>query len=69
MECEVLYAAMQSAGLPMKLSIVSTLYRSASGLREFHQRSMAAASMVADEVELILVDDGSPDDSLDLALE
>ncbi|MGG5818212.1 glycosyltransferase family 2 protein [Falsiroseomonas sp. HW251] len=53
----------------MKLSIVSTLYRSAPGLREFHRRAMQAAEAVADEVEMVLVDDGSPDESLDLALE
>jgi putative glycosyltransferase len=53
----------------MKLSIVATLYRSAPGLREFHRRAMAAAGALADEVEMVLVDDGSPDESLDLALE
>jgi putative glycosyltransferase len=53
----------------MKLSIVTTLYRSAPGLREFHRRAMAAAGALADEVEMVLVDDGSPDESLDLALE
>lgn len=52
----------------MKLSIVTTLYRSAPGLREFHRRSMAAAAELTPDVELILVDDGSPDESLELAL-
>ncbi len=52
----------------VKLSIVATLYRSARGLQEFHQRCMAAAAATTDEVEMILVDDGSPDDSLDVAL-
>ncbi|WP_341988943.1 glycosyltransferase family 2 protein [Azorhizobium sp. AG788] len=53
----------------MKLSIVATLYRSAASIVEFHARAMAAAAGVADEVEMILVNDGSPDDSLALALE
>ena len=52
----------------MKLTIVATLYRSAPGLREFHQRCMQAAEALTDEIEMILVDDGSPDESLDLAL-
>ena len=53
----------------MKLSIVATLYQSAPGLREFHHRAMRAAEALADEIEMVLVDDGSPDESLDLALE
>lgn len=52
----------------MKLSIVSTLYRSAPGLEEFHRRCMAAAEPLFEEVEMILVDDGSPDESLEIAL-
>lgn len=52
----------------MKLSIVATLYRSAADLPEFHRRAMAAAAPLADEIEMILVDDGSPDDSLAVAL-
>ncbi len=48
----------------MKLSIVTTLYRSASFLTAFHERAAAAARAVAgDDYEIILVDDGSPDDS------
>jgi putative glycosyltransferase len=53
----------------MKLSIVATLYHSASSLREFHVRCMAAAGALTDEVEMVLVDDGSPDESLAIALE
>jgi putative glycosyltransferase len=52
----------------MKLSIVSTLYCSSPGLRAFHRRCMDAAAALTDDVEMILVDDGSPDDSLDVAL-
>lgn len=52
----------------MKLSVVSTLYRSRAELPEFHARVMAAAQPIADEIELILVNDGSPDDSLAVAV-
>lgn len=54
----------------MKLSIVATLYKSAPYIAEFHQRAGAAARrLVGDDYEIILVNDGSPDDSLDLAVE
>lgn len=53
----------------MKLSIVTTLYRSAPYLREFHRRCRDAALRLTDDYEFILVDDGSPDESLDVALE
>lgn len=52
----------------MKLSIVATLYRSAPYLREFHRRAAAAASAVSADVEFVFVNDGSPDDALDVAL-
>jgi putative glycosyltransferase len=51
-----------------RLSIVSTLYRSAVHLEEFHRRITAAASAVTDDYEIILVNDGSPDDSLAVGL-
>lgn len=50
------------------LSIVATLYRSAPHLAEFHARVSAAASRVSADYEIIFVNDGSPDDSLDVAL-
>ena len=54
----------------MKLSIVATLYRSAPHLREFHQRATQAASALAgNDYEIVLVNDGSPDNSLDMAVE
>ena len=52
----------------MKLSIVSTMYRSAPFLPEFCRRVTAAAQNFDEGFELILVNDGSPDDSLDVAL-
>lgn len=53
----------------MKVSIVTTLYRSAAYIDEFHRRAMQAASAITDDVELIMVNDGSPDDSLQVAVE
>jgi putative glycosyltransferase len=52
----------------MKLSIVTTLYRSAGTIDEFYRRSVKAAESLGYEVELIMVNDGSPDDSLERAL-
>jgi len=52
----------------VKLSIVTTLYRSAGTVDEFHRRAMAAAAPLAAEVELVMVNDGSPDGSLARAL-
>lgn len=54
----------------MKLSIVSTLYRSEPFLSEFYRRASAAASQVfSDDYEIVFVNDGSPDNSLELALQ
>jgi putative glycosyltransferase len=53
----------------MKLSIVATLYQSAAHINEFHERASASAKrMVGDDYEIVLVNDGSPDNSLDLAI-
>ncbi len=52
----------------MKLSIVTTLYQSATHIVEFHQRASAAAqTLVGDDYEIVLVNDGSPDNSLAIA--
>lgn len=54
----------------MKLSIVATLYQSAPYITEFHQRASAAArQLVGEDFEIVLVNDGSPDNSLDLAVQ
>jgi len=54
----------------MKLSIVATLYRSTAYVAEFHRRSSAAArELVGEDYEIILVNDGSPDNSLDVAIQ
>lgn len=52
----------------MRLSIVTTLYQSASTIDEFCRRVLAVAELVADDIELVMVNDGSPDDSLARAL-
>jgi putative glycosyltransferase len=54
----------------MKLSIVATLYQSAPYIQEFYERICnVAAELVGDEYEIVLVNDGSPDNSLELALD
>lgn len=52
----------------MRLSIVTTLYRSAATIKEFYSRAIRAGEAVTDDFELLMVNDGSPDDSLSLAL-
>lgn len=53
----------------MKLSVVSTLYKSAPYIDEFYRRATRAAQEVAgQDYEIIFVNDGSPDDSMELAL-
>lgn len=53
--------------LPMKLSIVTTLYKSSATIDEFYRRATAAAESVTPDFEIVMVDDGSPDDSLQKA--
>ena len=53
----------------MELSIVATLYRSAPSLPEFYRRVKATAEALAPDHEIVLVNDGSPDDSLQIALD
>lgn len=51
----------------MKLSIVTTLYQSSRYMEEFHRRVTAVASAITDDYELVFVNDGSPDNSLEIA--
>jgi putative glycosyltransferase len=53
----------------MKLSIVSTLYKSQNSIEEFYQRICKTCDACnIDDFEIIFVNDGSPDNSLKLAL-
>ena len=54
--------------MPVSLSVVSSLYRSSGTVVEFVRRSAAAAAQITPSFEIVLVNDGSPDDSLDKAL-
>jgi len=49
----------------MKLSIVTTLYKSASHIDEFYERITNEVKKVTDDYEIIFVNDGSPDNSLE----
>jgi len=53
----------------MKLSVVTTLFRSANYVQAFLERATRAAEACTDDFEIVLVNDGSPDDSLQRALE
>lgn len=46
------------------LSIITTLYKSQLTIAEFVRRALAAAESSSPSVEMIVVDDGSPDDSI-----
>jgi putative glycosyltransferase len=52
----------------IELSIVSTLYRSAAYIEEFYHRMTGSARHVTNSYEIIFVDDGSPDNSLEIAV-
>lgn len=52
----------------MRISVVTTLYNSAPYIGEFVERTRAELQKLTDDHEFILVDDGSPDDSLRTAL-
>jgi putative glycosyltransferase len=52
----------------MLLSVVTTMYRSAAYLPEFCRRAAEAAQTFGGDYEIILVNDGSPDHSLQIAL-
>ncbi len=51
-----------------ELSVVTTLYRSAPYIEAFLARARAAAEAVSASHEIVVVDDGSPDDALEIAL-
>lgn len=54
----------------MKLSIVAILYKSEPYIDEFYQRaSVVAAKLFGLDYEIVSVNDGSPDNSLDKTVE
>jgi putative glycosyltransferase len=53
----------------MKLSIVTTLFQSAAYIEEFYRRVRAEAERITSDLEIIFVNDGSTDRSLEVALE
>ncbi len=53
----------------MKLSIVTTMYKSAPYLEELYTRLCRSAGHITEDYEIIFVNDGSPDHSLELALQ
>lgn len=52
----------------MEISIVTTMYYSAPYLQEFYERISKSVKKITDDYEIIFVNDGSPDDSLDITL-
>lgn len=55
--------------MTVRLSVVTSLYKSAEFIREFHRRASEAAAKLTPDWEIIMVNDGSPDDSLPIAIE
>lgn len=53
----------------MKLSVVTTLYKSAPYIFEFFIRIKKQILEITDDYEIIFVNDGSPDESLKIALD
>ena len=52
----------------MTLSIVTTLYQSSLHIDEFYMRILKIIKQICDDYEIIFVNDGSPDDSLEKVL-
>jgi len=52
----------------VELSIVTCLFYSAPYLEEFYARISAVAQKITDDYEIIFVNDGSPDNSLEIAI-
>ncbi|OGH96825.1 MAG: glycosyl transferase [Candidatus Melainabacteria bacterium GWA2_34_9] len=53
----------------MKLSVLTTLYYSTPYLKEFYERITNSVKKITDDYEIIIVNDGSPDNSLEIVLE
>lgn len=55
--------------MTVHLSVVTSLYKTANFIGEFHRRVSEAAAKVTPDWEIIMVNDGSPDDSLPIAID
>jgi len=53
----------------MRISVLTTLYYSENYIREFYERTLACLKELQVSYELVIVDDGSPDNSLQIAIE
>lgn len=53
----------------MNLSVVTTLYYSAPYVKEFYDRITLSAERITKDFEIIFVNDGSPDNALEIAVE
>jgi len=51
---------------PAMISVVTTVYRSNQTIAEFLSRVIGVAAPLASEIEIIVVDDGSPDNSVEI---
>jgi len=52
----------------MNISIVTTIYYSSPYIQEFYDRISAVAKKITEDYEIIFINDGSPDDSLKIAV-
>ncbi len=52
----------------MRISVVTTLYYSSSYIEEFYRRTKDSLQKITNDYEIIFVNDGSPDDSLEIAV-
>ncbi len=53
----------------MKLSVVTTIYKTSAQIHEFFARAVEAADQIGATAEVIFVNDGSPDDGLEVGRE
>ena len=53
----------------IELSIVTSLYKSSRYIRDFYLHACRVADILRVPIEIVFVNDGSPDDSLDLTLD
>lgn len=59
---------METRAEDIEISVVTTMYRSAAYVAEFHRRMTAAVQRITQNYEIIFINDGSPDNSLDVAI-